>query len=192
MKSTSRKFHHLARTHSNRRPRYFKVFRKAKIRRIPDLEPLNIGDIPAPDELFKASIIQPVEMLEPLNFIKEEFLAAIKLNPEPLRHFTIIKHDTGAYVVMFDNLDWHFQFDEALELWRTYLSKDELQKFAPDLKDLPEGKWNLNYNIYDIPRQGTPSYPISSTSFRIHGENAWRVHQEFIYRRNQTPPSCNM
>lgn len=183
MKSISRKFHHLERTHSNRKPRYFKVFRKAKVHRIPDLEILDQNTLQCGEKSFNSAMFQPIEMLEPLNFIKEEFLEAIKLNPEPLRHFTTIRHDTGACVVMFDNLDWHFPFDEALELWRTYLSKDELKKFAPDLKDLPEGKWNLNYNIYDIPIQGTPSYPISPISFRIHGENAWRVHQEFLYRR---------
>lgn len=42
MKTISRKFYHLKRVHSNRKySRSYKMFRKAKIYRIPDLEPLD-------------------------------------------------------------------------------------------------------------------------------------------------------
>ena len=61
MKSISRKFHHLVRIHSNRKPRYYKVFRKAKIRPIPDLEHLD-------ERFFKTPLVmfQPVEPLPKL------------------------------------------------------------------------------------------------------------------------------
>ena len=42
MKTISRKFKHLKRVHSNRKySRCYKMFRKAKTYRIPDLEPLD-------------------------------------------------------------------------------------------------------------------------------------------------------
>lgn len=42
MKTISHKFNHLKRIYSNRRcSRYYKIFRKSKIYRIPDLEPLD-------------------------------------------------------------------------------------------------------------------------------------------------------
>lgn len=180
MKSISRKFHHLTKIQSNRKPRYFKVFRKAKIRPIPDLETLNSRALLLGRESFNSAMFQPIEILEPLNFIKEEFLEAIKLNPEPLRHFTTIRHDTGACVVVFDNLDWGFSFGEAIELWNTYLSEDEAQKFSHKLKDFDEQLWNLNTR----PMQGTLSYPIPPALIRMYGlEKAHAIHQQWLYRR---------
>lgn len=45
MKTILRKFNHLKRVHSNRRcSRYYKNFRKSKIYRIPDLEPLDYSN----------------------------------------------------------------------------------------------------------------------------------------------------
>ena len=45
MKTIPHKFHHLKRIHSNRKySRSYKNFRKAKIYRIPDLEPLDYSN----------------------------------------------------------------------------------------------------------------------------------------------------
>lgn len=154
MKTIPHKFHHLKRIHSNRkRSRYYKMFRKAKAYRLPDLEPIDYSPLSNPNRFFKipTARIRPIEMINQLTFIKDEFLEEIKFNPEPLRHFVIKTFGTGSCLVLFDNCDFHLPYQEALSLWLKYLDEDELQ--------------NLLHNNCDIngkPIQGTLSYPSSS------------------------------
>lgn len=94
---------------------------------------------------WRSATIQPIECLENLNFLKEQFLEAIKLNHEPLLHFTTITLDTGGCTVQFDKCDFHFTFQEACKLWYTYLNEDELKGVLPDSRIPKQKKRLLKY-----------------------------------------------
>ena len=121
---------------------------------------------------WQSATIRPIECLENLNFLKEQFLEAIKLNHKPLLHFTTITLDTGGCTVQFYKCDFHFTFLEACKLWFTYLNEDELKGVLPAYRIPKQKKRLLNYGEPPIKhRTGVPMEYIKELEQELLSKN---------------------
>lgn len=87
-----------------------------------------------PQKMWSELAIQLLGHIGHLNFLKEQLVEAVKLNPKPLLHFQTKVLEDGTEAVLFDGCDEPFTLQEACTLWFTYLKEDELQKIFPDYK----------------------------------------------------------